>query len=69
LTMKNGKVHAYSAITREKSRPLSGAEVKRTLSVNLCLPCHVTARDPIYRKGINHRALDDTRHRRLLSGP
>ncbi len=69
LTMQNGRVSAYSAITRENARPLSGAEVKRTLSVNLCLPCHDKARDPIYRKGINHRALDDTRHRRLLSGP
>jgi hypothetical protein len=69
LTMKNGTVQAYSAITRENSRPLNGAEVKRTLAVNLCLPCHVTARDPIYRKGINHRALDDALHRRLLSDP
>lgn len=68
LTMNNGKVNAYSAITRENSRPLSGLEVKRTLAVNLCLPCHAEARDPIYRKGINHRALDDTLHRRLLSG-
>ncbi|MDD2898720.1 MAG: selenite/tellurite reduction operon c-type cytochrome ExtM [Desulfuromonadaceae bacterium] len=67
LTMKNGRVGAYSAITRENSRPLSGAEVKRTLSVNLCLPCHDKARDPIYRKGIHYRALDDTLHRRLLS--
>ncbi len=69
LTMKGGRINAYSAITRENSRPLSGAEVKRTLSVNLCLPCHDTARDPIYRKGINLRALDDTLHRRLLSAP
>jgi len=67
LTMKNGRVNAYSAITRENARPLSGAEVKRTLAVNLCLPCHDKARDPIYRKGINLRALDDTLHRRLLS--
>ena len=69
LTMTNGRVNAYSAITRENARPLSGAEVKRTLAVNLCLPCHATARDPIDRKGLNHSALDDTRHRRLLSGP
>jgi hypothetical protein len=67
LTLKRGKVNAYSAITRENARPLNGAEVKRTLAVNLCLPCHGTARDPIYRKGINHRALDDSLHRRLLS--
>ncbi len=67
LTMNKGRVNAYSAITRENARPLNGAEVKRTLAVNLCLPCHAKARDPIYRKGMNHRALDDTLHRRLLS--
>ena len=69
LTMDNGRVNAYSAITRENARPLNGAEVKKTLAVNLCLPCHPTANDPIYRKGLNRRALDDALHRRLLSGP
>ncbi len=69
LTMTNGHVISYAAITRENARPLNGAEVRRALAVNLCLPCHETPRDPIYRKGINYRALDDTRHRRLLSGP
>lgn len=69
LTMKNGRVSAFSAISREDARPLNGSEVKRVLSVNLCLPCHTRAADPVYRKGINLRALDDSRHRRLLSGP
>jgi hypothetical protein len=68
LKMVQGKVSAFSAITRENARPLNGAEVKRTLAVNLCLPCHEKATDPIYRKGLNARALDDTLHRRLLSG-
>jgi hypothetical protein len=67
LTMINGRVNAYSAITRENSRPLNGSEVKRTLAVNLCLSCHGSARDQIYKKGLNYRALDDARHRRLLS--
>jgi len=67
LTMDRGRVTAYSAITREDSRPLNGAEVKRALSVNLCLPCHSKAVDPIYRKGLNPRVLDDPLHRRLLS--
>ncbi len=67
LTMDKGRVKAYSAITREHSRPLTGSEVKRALSVNLCLPCHARANDPIYRKGLNQHALDDTLHRRLLS--
>lgn len=69
LTMERGRVNAYSAITRENARPLNGAEVRRALSVNLCLPCHGMARDPIYRKGIQLRELDDALHRRLLSGP
>jgi hypothetical protein len=68
LTMKSGYVRAYSAITRENSRPLNGAEVKRTLAVNTCLVCHSSANDPIYRKGIDHRVLQDPLHRRLLSG-
>ncbi|MCM0082139.1 cytochrome C [Geomonas sp. Red32] len=68
LLMERGRVKAYSAITRENGRPLNTAEVKRTLSVNLCLPCHGKGNDPIYRKGLNYRALDDTIHRRLLSG-
>jgi hypothetical protein len=67
LTMEKGRVNAYSAITRENSRPLNGVEVKRALSVNLCLPCHRRAQDPIYRKGLDYRALDDALHRRLLA--
>lgn len=69
LTMEKGRVKAYSAITRENARPLNGFEVKRVLSVNLCLPCHGKASDPIYRKGLSQRALDDALHRRILSGP
>jgi hypothetical protein len=68
LTMEKGRVKAFSAITRENARPLNGSEVKRALSVNLCLPCHDTPKDPIYRKGLDYRALDDALHRRLLSG-
>ena len=67
LTMERGRVRAFSAVTREDSRPLNGGEVKRALSVNLCLPCHGRPNDPIYRKGLNYRALDDALHRRLLS--
>jgi len=68
LTMIEGKVRSFSAITREYSRPLNDKEVRRSLSVNLCLPCHGQAKDPIYRKGISVDALDDARHRRILSG-
>jgi cytochrome c553 len=68
LTLQRGKVKAFSAITRENSRPLNGAEVRRTLAVNLCIVCHGKAQDPIYRKELDHRALDDALHRRLLTG-
>lgn len=69
LTLQDGRVRAYSAITRENSRPLNGKEVRRTLAVNTCLVCHDKAADPIYRKELNYRALDDTLHRRLLARP
>lgn len=68
LTLDKGKVNAHSAITRENSRPLNGREVRRTLAVNLCLICHDKANDPIYRKELNYRALEDRLHRRLLDG-
>lgn len=67
LTMQNGTVQAYSAITRAGSRPLNQQEVQRTLAVNTCLICHPSAKDPIYRTRINYRDLDDTLHRRLLA--
>lgn len=69
LTMQDGNVQAYSAITRENSRPLNQQEVQRSLAVNTCLICHDSAKDPIYRKRINYRDLDDTLHRRLLAAP
>jgi len=69
LTLQDGKVKAYSAITRENSRPFNAREVRRALAVNTCLVCHDKARDPIYRKELNYRALDDTLHRRLLARP
>lgn len=58
LTMDYGRVRAYSAITRENSRPLSGGEVKKALAVNLCLVCHSDPKDPIYQKELDYRALD-----------
>lgn len=67
LTMENGQVQAFSAITRKNARPLNQDEVRRALSVNTCLICHGSAKDPIYRKRINYRDLDDTLHRRLLA--
>jgi hypothetical protein len=68
LTLVDGRVSAHSAITRENSRPLNGAEVRRTLSVNLCLVCHDKANDPIYRRKLDYRAVEDRLHSRLLSG-
>lgn len=67
LTLQDGKVNAYSAITRERSRPLNGREVRRVLAANLCIICHDKAKDPIYRKELDYRALDDRLHRRLLN--
>ncbi|MFA7535403.1 MAG: selenite/tellurite reduction operon c-type cytochrome ExtM [Desulfuromonadales bacterium] len=58
LTMQEGRVENFSAITREAARPLSGAEVKRVLAVNLCLVCHGSAQDPIYGKELDYGRLD-----------
>ena len=70
LTMRDGKVRAFSAITREGSRPLNDKEVKRVLKANLCIVCHDKAKDKddIYAKKIDYRDLDDRVHRRLLGG-
>lgn len=66
LTLSKGRVETHSAITRENSRPLNGAEVRRALGVNRCLACHDRATDSIYRKRLDYRALDDRLHTRLL---
>lgn len=59
LTMKEGRVKAFSAITREHSRPLTGGEIKKIMKVNLCLVCHDDGEDPIYQKELDYNALDD----------
>ncbi|MBW1794418.1 MAG: cytochrome C [Deltaproteobacteria bacterium] len=63
LTMKSGNVKAFSAITREDSRPLNGKEVKNVLAVNLCIVCHDNAKDKIYQKELDYRVLDDCLNR------
>jgi len=70
LTMRNGTVRSFSAITREGSRPLNDKEVKKVLKANLCIVCHDKGKDKddIYAKKIDYRALDDRVHRRLLDG-
>ena len=49
---------AFSAITREQSRPLNGAEVKKVLAVNLCLACHTSPKDPIYGRELDYGRLE-----------
>ena len=58
LTLKDGRVRAFAAITRENSRPLDGPEVRRVWSVNQCLACHDDAKDPIYRKKLDYARLE-----------
>jgi hypothetical protein len=41
--------------------------VRRALAVNLCLVCHPSATDPIYRARLDYDALEDPLHRRLLA--
>lgn len=68
LAMEDGKVSAYAAVVREGARPLDGKEVRRVLAANLCIVCHDRAADPVYRRKLDHRALEDRIHRPLLSG-
>jgi hypothetical protein len=59
LTMRNGTVRSFAAITRERSRPLNTSEIKDILAVNQCLICHDDPQDPIYQKKLDHSVLDD----------
>jgi hypothetical protein len=68
LTMKAGKVKAFSAITREDARPLNSKEIKRVLAVNLCLVCHNHAKDRIYQRPLDYRLLDDCCNRLVPAG-
>ena len=61
--MMSGNVKAFSAITRENSRPLNGKEVKDVLAVNLCIVCHDNAKDKIYQKQLDYGVLDDCLNR------
>ncbi|MGE5188995.1 MAG: selenite/tellurite reduction operon c-type cytochrome ExtM [Gemmatimonadota bacterium] len=68
LSLDAGTVTPTAAVTRAGSRPLSGGEVRAAWAVNLCIVCHDQAKDKVYRKRIDFRALDDALHRRLLAG-
>lgn len=68
LSLDAGTVTSTAAVTRKDARPLSGDEVRAVWAVNLCIVCHDKAKDKIYRKRLDPRALDDALHRRLLSG-
>ncbi len=69
LTMQYGQVKAYSAITRENSRPFIATEVKKILAVNLCLVCHSDPKDTIYQKELDYNALDDCLSRATADQP
>jgi len=58
VTLRDGEVKAFSAITRENSRPLNAREIQRLWAVNQCLACHPDPKDPIYQKELDYRALD-----------
>ena len=59
ITMNYGEVKAFSAITRENSRPFMTAEIKKIMAVNLCLVCHNDPKDPIYQKELDYNVLDN----------
>ena len=59
VTLDDGEVDDFSAITREDSRPLNTPEVEKVLKVNLCLVCHSDPKDPIYQKELDYDVLAD----------
>jgi len=63
LFMKKGKIGAFSAITRENSRPLTGSEIQNVLAVNQCLVCHDDPKDAIYQKRLDYRILRECLNR------
>lgn len=67
LSMEAGRVVSHAAISRAGARTLKHEEVFGVLAVNLCLVCHEKADDPVYRTRLDHGALSDTLHRRLLA--
>ncbi|MEJ2492652.1 MAG: cytochrome C [Desulfuromonadales bacterium] len=69
LTMQYGQVRAYSAITRENSRPFNATEVRKVLAVNLCLVCHDDPKDPIYQKELDYDALASCLDRAAVAQP
>ena len=68
LVMRDGTIEDFSAITREKARPLSNKEIRNVLAVNLCLLCHDDPKDKIYQKEIDYRILVDCLNRVLPPG-
>lgn len=59
MTMRGGKIKAFSAVVRENSRPLNAAEVRRVLAVNQCLVCHDSGKDPIYQQAIDYGQIEN----------
>lgn len=59
ITMNDGEVKDFSAITRKNSRPFSTKEIKKIMAVNLCLVCHTDPKDPIYQKELDYNVLDN----------
>ncbi|MBU0988331.1 MAG: hypothetical protein KKH68_13870 [Proteobacteria bacterium] len=57
LNLQAGKITAVAAITREHSRPLGAAEIKKILAVNQCLVCHDDPKDSIYQKPLDFSML------------
>jgi len=58
LRLDQGQLTAPAAVTRENSRPLQAAEIKKIWQVNLCLICHRDPKDVIYQQKLDFTRLD-----------
>lgn len=59
VRLKKGNLSNFAGITRENSRPLTAAELKKVWQVNLCLVCHDSPKDSIYQKELDFEKLAD----------
>ncbi len=57
LSLQNGSLEDFAAITRPGSRALTAGEIKRIFRVNLCLVCHDDPQDPIYQNELDYSML------------
>lgn len=58
VTVRDGKIERSSLILRNNARPLNKDEILKMFKPNLCIICHRSYDDKIYRKDLNYNIND-----------